>query len=169
MLVPAALAVTLSYLTQVTLSSRLPYRSLYEAQVPRWRDSPAHYEEHMRAALVLLSQPKLALPSHIGRIDLVRLLLSGIPVDLPGEQQLRLAALRPDSTFVGKPIESGCLTGNGTAFEVVGLLRDEGFQLPESSLQLQANDLLLLICTRASWSALAEHVEPLTQSDTSTD
>lgn len=37
LLAPAALVVTISYLTQVTLSSKLAYRSLYEAQIPTRR------------------------------------------------------------------------------------------------------------------------------------
>jgi len=33
----------ISYFFQVTLSNRLKYKSLYEAQVPTRDDSPAHY------------------------------------------------------------------------------------------------------------------------------
>jgi CIC family chloride channel protein len=43
MLVPAGLAVILSYLVQATLSVHFKYKSLYEAQVPKQADSPAHY------------------------------------------------------------------------------------------------------------------------------
>jgi CIC family chloride channel protein len=45
LLVPAALAVLLSYLVQGSLSARLKYRSLYEAQVQSRADSPAHHVE----------------------------------------------------------------------------------------------------------------------------
>ena len=43
LLAPAALSVMISYFFQVTLSNRLKYKSLYEAQVPTRDDSPAHY------------------------------------------------------------------------------------------------------------------------------
>jgi CIC family chloride channel protein len=161
MLVPAALAVTLAYVVQVAMSRRLPYRSLYEAQVPRRRDSPAHYEEHLRAALGLLRRRELAMPADIGGIDLVSLLLAGIPVELPGEKQLHLARLLPESECVGKPLHSGCLTAGDATFEVVGILRDEDFLLPESEPELHAEDRLLLIAAADTWEVLAKHVESL--------
>ena len=41
LLVPATLAVVISYLVQMRLSTRLTYRSVYEAQVANRGDSPA--------------------------------------------------------------------------------------------------------------------------------
>ncbi len=63
LLVPAALAVMLSYLIQVRLSRGLRYRSLYEAQVPRRTDSPAHHTEHLEIALRILEQRQLSGPA----------------------------------------------------------------------------------------------------------
>ena len=76
LLVPAALAVMLSYLIQARLSRKLKYRSLYEAQVPRRTDSPVHHTEHLEIALRILEERKLSGPLH-GRLDLLTLLRSG--------------------------------------------------------------------------------------------
>ena len=157
MLVPAALAVTLSYVSQVIISSRLPYRSLYEAQVLRRADSPAHYEEHLRSAFDLLERvPSL---SKVGRIALVPLLASGVPVDLPDEKQFRLVRPKDDSPCLDQPIE--CLAGGD--FEVIGVLRQDGLFLPETGMELKADDRLLVICSRKSWEAEENHMEPVTR------
>ena len=54
LLVPAGLAVMLSFLIQINLSSFFKYGSLYEAQVAGRADSPAHRAENVRIALRLL-------------------------------------------------------------------------------------------------------------------
>jgi CIC family chloride channel protein len=54
LLVPAGLAVTLSYLVQTRLSGFCKYGSLYEGQVPGRLDSPAHRGERMEMLLRLL-------------------------------------------------------------------------------------------------------------------
>ncbi|HKW49046.1 MAG TPA: chloride channel protein, partial [Gemmatimonadaceae bacterium] len=46
LLVPAALAVLLSYLVQTRLSAHVKYASVYEAQVTSRADSPAHHAQH---------------------------------------------------------------------------------------------------------------------------
>ena len=46
LLVPAALAVMLSYLVQTRISASLRYRSVYEAQVAGRGESPAHHTQH---------------------------------------------------------------------------------------------------------------------------
>ncbi len=56
LLVPAALAVVISYLVQMRLSVPLRYRSVYEAQVNNRGDSPAHHERHLEIARRILSE-----------------------------------------------------------------------------------------------------------------
>jgi CIC family chloride channel protein len=56
LLVPAALAVVISYLVQMRLSARAPYRSVYEAQVMSRGDSPAHHERHLEIARRILRE-----------------------------------------------------------------------------------------------------------------
>jgi CIC family chloride channel protein len=57
LLVPAALAVMLSYFVQTILSSPLKYKSLYEAQMASRAESPAHYMENFCIALNLMCKP----------------------------------------------------------------------------------------------------------------
>lgn len=56
LLVPATLAVVISYLVQMRLSARLSYRSVYEAQVMSRGDSPAHHEQHLEIARRILQE-----------------------------------------------------------------------------------------------------------------
>jgi len=62
LLVPAGLAVMLSFLIQIKLSSFFKYGSLYEAQVAARADSPAHRAENVRLALRLLDEGKICCP-----------------------------------------------------------------------------------------------------------
>lgn len=84
LLVPAGLAVMIAYLLQVRLSSRLRYPSLYEGQVQRPADSPAHYIEHIQIAMNLLGRRNIPLVDKLGHLDLLQLLRSRVRFDLPG-------------------------------------------------------------------------------------
>jgi CIC family chloride channel protein len=59
LLVPATLAVVISYLVQMRLSMHLKYRSVYEAQVTSRGDSPAHHERHLEIARRILEEREL--------------------------------------------------------------------------------------------------------------
>ncbi len=102
LLVPAGLAVMLSFVIQINLSSFFKYSSLYEAQVGGRSDSPAHIAEHVQIALRLLEQGKISLPQPITHLHLATLLRSGVALDLPDGSQLMIGALRPESPWVGK-------------------------------------------------------------------
>lgn len=65
LLVPAGLAVTLSYLVQMRLSKFCKYESLYEGQVSGRLDSPAHRGERIAMLLSLLNQDKATLPPEV--------------------------------------------------------------------------------------------------------
>ena len=104
LLVPAALAVMLSFLLQVTFSSGLRYKSLYEAQLPERADSPSHHKEQLQAAVHLLGIRGLSVPTTIDHLDLRALLTSGIPVDLPDGKSLLLGALKPKNSWAGEPL-----------------------------------------------------------------
>ena len=106
-LLPAAgFAVLLSYLVQTQLSSHLKYSSLYEAQVLGRSQSPARYEENVRLALSVLGTRQLPKAAKVGHLDLVTLLDSGVPVNLPGRRQLNVGVLHPLSALVGKTMRS---------------------------------------------------------------
>jgi len=155
LLVPAALAVTLSYMIQVTLSAHLKYNSLYEAQVPGRADSPAHYTEHLEAALRLLGEHRLSAPTAITHLDLKKLLELGVPVDLPAGEQLLTGTLKPGSPYIGKPIRACFSRDERDGVEVVAVFRREHTLLPYSNLKLRAGDQLLLITSPQRWQQIA--------------
>ncbi|HXD21849.1 MAG TPA: chloride channel protein, partial [Gemmatimonadaceae bacterium] len=62
LLVPASLAVVISYLVQMRLSARLSYRSVDASQVASRGDSPAHYEEHLQIAERILRERGIEVP-----------------------------------------------------------------------------------------------------------
>ncbi len=102
LLVPAGLAVMLSFVIQINLSSLFKYNSLYEAQVVGRADSPAHIAEHVQIALRLLEQGKITFPPPITHLHLAALLRSGVALDLQDGSQLMIGALRPESPWVGE-------------------------------------------------------------------
>ncbi|MGH7620947.1 MAG: chloride channel protein, partial [Gemmatimonadaceae bacterium] len=94
LLVPAALAVIISYFVQARLSRHLKYSSLYEAQVVTRAASPAHHTQHLVSALTLLREQTPRDLSSVGELDLVALLRSGLAVELPGDRRLVAGALK---------------------------------------------------------------------------
>ena len=111
LLVPAGLAVMLSFLIQTNLSSFFKYSSLYEAQVAGRADSPAHRAENVRIALRLLDQGQVSLPPQMNHLHLATLLQSGVALDLPDGSQLMTGALRPESPWVEKQFDRGRSAG----------------------------------------------------------
>ena len=157
LLVPAALAVMISYLIQVRFSRGLRYRSLYEAQVPRRADSPAHHTEHLEIALRILEQHGLS-GALQGRLDLLTLLRSGTPVELPDDQRLTVGVLKADSSHVGKPVG-----GAGAAFDsdtrVIAIIRGEHMIGVRPDTPLEAGDRLILLTTPPGLERLKSHVD----------
>lgn len=159
LLAPAALAVVLSYLIQVTLTSKLKYKSLYEAQVARKVHSPAHYLEQIEDTLHLLSDERLTLPDTDLRLDLKALLERGIPVELPDGKQLVLCMLRRGSSYLGEPVTVCFPVNSENNVEVVAVFRNGATLLPHAQIKLEADDRILLI---ASPEALRDCNELLT-------
>jgi CIC family chloride channel protein len=157
LLVPAALAVMLSYLIQVRLSRGVRYRSLYEAQVPRRTDSPAHHTEHLEIALRILEERRLSGPLR-GRLDLLTLLRSGTPVELPDDRHLTVGVLKANSPLVKKTV-----AGDGGAFDaetrVIGIIRGEHMIGVRPDTALDAGDRLILVTTREGLERLKPHVD----------
>jgi CIC family chloride channel protein len=161
LLVPAGMAVMISYLLQGRLSARLKYRSLYEGQVPTRRDSAAHYLEHIRIALGLLGKRDLSFTDELGHIDLLRLLQSRIRFDLPGKKELTMALVKKDSTVIGNSIASLYEKLKPYEFEIIAVMRREHVLLPHTETLLRANDRLVLIVSPQAREALAQFVAPL--------
>ena len=160
LLVPAGLAVMLSYLIQTNLSPFFKYGSLYEAQVAGRADSPAHRAEHVQIAIRLLDQGKVSLPPEITHLELAAALQSGVAVDLPGGSQLVAGALRPDSPWVGKRFQSVTFTGSLVDGRVVAILRGKSLITVRPDTILQPGDRLLLIAPQEALTELGKHLAP---------
>jgi CIC family chloride channel protein len=160
LLVPAALAVVISYLVQRRLSERLRYRSLYEAQVGSRADSPAHHSHHLEIAMRILREHQPQDMTSIGEIDLVSLLRSGIPVELGGDRRLVVGVLRADSQYVGT---TGALSGrqlDGGDANIIAILRGEHMTVPNAKMQFEAGDRLILVASAAGFERLRRDLAP---------
>jgi CIC family chloride channel protein len=161
-LVPAALSVILSYITQVALSGSLKYHRLYEAQVPGRADSPAHRMEHLNSALRLAGEQPGTLPAGTEAATLKGLLASGIPVTLPGGKQLLLGVIRPESPFAGMGISSHPPPELDSQVEILAAFREGRTYLPGTDFQLQAGDQMLVVISEGARDRLMKrHFAPI--------
>lgn len=163
LLVPAGMAVMISYLLQVRLSRFFKYRSLYEAQVPRREDSPAHYMEHIHVAMSLLGRRNLPLTDELGHLDLLRLLRSRIRFDLPRGRQLTMGVVKQGSPLAGKTIGWLYRALQPYDFEVIAVLRREQILLPHQDTVLEASDRLILITSPHAEQPLSQYIAPIPQ------
>ena len=160
LLVPAMLAVVLSYLVQMRLSARLKYRSIYEAQVGNRADSPAHHTRHLEIALQILRQKGMREQRGSSERELLSLLRSGMPVELAGDLRLAVGVVR-----AGSALEATTLAGIGEVFgnpppTVIGVIRNEHMMGPRPDVVLQVADRLLLVSSGAGMAALWNHLDP---------
>ncbi len=161
-LLPAAgFAVLLSYLIQTQLARHLKYVSLYEAQVLGRGQSPARYVENVELALNLLGKVQLPKAAKLSHLDLVTLLDSGVPVNLPGRRHLNVGVLHPQSALLGKTIQACYEMAGDAPLEIVAVLRAGNIILPKPDTALQADDRLLIFGSRDAWTCLSEHLAPV--------
>jgi CIC family chloride channel protein len=160
LLAAAALAVMLSYLTQVTLSARFKYKSLYEAQVAGRADSPAHQAEQLETTIQLLQTCRICVPPTCTHLNLQALLASGVPIDLPDGKRLALGVLQPKSPYVGQSVRKSFPEDGQEDLEVVAIFRQGNTILPHSGIILQADDRLLVLASQEAWSRLEPHLSP---------
>jgi chloride channel protein, CIC family len=158
LLVPAGLAVMLSFVIQMKLSSYFKYGSLYEAQVAGRTDSPTHRAENVRTALRLIDQGKITLPPQMNHLHLAALLQSGLALDLPDGSQLTVGALKPESPWVGKQIQSRPLSGPMAESKIMAVLRGKSVMMPRPNTVLQPGDRLLLIGPPQAQAEFAQHL-----------
>jgi len=153
LLVPAALAITVSYVAQREFSVRLKYPTLYEGQVEGRPDSPAHQVEHLETAIQLLAKRQVRIPETISHVDLRTLLETGIPIDLPGKKRLIIRPIKKDSVYVGKRAQDCCPNNDQEKVDLVVVFRDNQTIFPQENTQLKVGDRLLLIASYDSLQA----------------
>ncbi|HTR19650.1 MAG TPA: chloride channel protein [Gemmatimonadales bacterium] len=158
LLVPAALAVMISYLVQRRLAGRLRYQSLYEAQVATRADSPAHHAEHLKIALRILKERRVLDSAGVGELDLLSLLRAGIPVELPDGGRLVIGVLRADSPYREQPLSA--VDGRlGEDTRIFAIIRGEHMLAPRPDTVLQKGDRLMLLTTAATLVGLQQHFD----------
>ena len=158
LLVPAALAVMLSFVIQLKLSSFLRYGSLYEAQVAGRVDSPAHRAELAQIALEVLNEGTLSLPPNVTHLHIASLLQEGIALDLPDGSQLAAGVLRPESPWVGKQIQYRTLTGPIADSRIVAVLRGKSVMLARPQTVLQPGDRMLIVASPQAQLELSKYL-----------
>jgi CIC family chloride channel protein len=157
LLVPASLAVLVSYLVQRRLTSRFRYHGLYEAQVTGRADSPAHHSEHLKIALRLLRERRVLEPGDVGQVDFLSLLRSGIPVELPGGRRLVIGVVRQDSPWRNRTLaDAGALDEDTRVFAII---RGEHMMVPRPDTVVQPGDRILLVTTLDRMERLKEHLD----------
>ncbi len=162
LLVPAGLAVMLSYVLQVNLSRFFKYDSLYEAQVAGRADSPAHRAEQVQTALRLLDSGNLPLPPDTTHLHLASLLQAGLALELPDGSQLTVGVLPPHSPWVGKQIQSRPDSDVVRHTRIASILRGTTVVLARPNTILQPGDRLLIVVQPEVLDRLGQYLKPAT-------
>ncbi len=166
LLAPAAFAVLLGYLVQTQLSSRLKYKSLYEAQVAGRAQSPSRYVENVQLALRLLGSRQIPRAAKIGHLNLVALLDSGIPITLPGNRELTIGVLPGQGSLVGKTVQECYDAVQKGAMEIIAILRDGEVLIPNPAMVFHENDRILIFAGTKVRSHIAQHFSPVAPAKT---
>jgi CIC family chloride channel protein len=159
LLVPAALAVMVSYLVQSLLTQRMKYRTIYEAQVATRGESPAHHRRHLEVALQLLRERNRPDVEGLGEVNLLSLLSAGIPVELPGDRRIIVGVVRKTSPIVNQTIAAAAPTMAGGSMSIIAMIRNERVLAAQASTELRAGDRVMLVADAAHVEALREHID----------
>jgi chloride channel protein, CIC family len=159
LLVPAALAVMVSYLVQSLVSQRLRYRTVYEAQVGTRGDSPAHHHQHLAVALQLLRERDQPAFAGLGEVNLMSLLSAGIPVELPGDRRIVAGVLKSTSSVAGSTIAAAASQLAGNSISIIALIRNERMVVPRAATEFRPGDRMLVVVDAADVEGLREHLE----------
>lgn len=160
LLVPAALAVMLSYVVQTRLGRKAPYRSIYEAQVATRADSPAHQVQHLEATMRILRSAELRNLGSVGELDVVPFLRAGVPLELVDDQRLFGGTLRATSPFAGTTLAASGRKFGGKATNIVAIVRDRQLVPLTPDAVLQADDHVILVAPAAALVELTKHLAP---------
>ena len=160
LLVPAALAVMMSYLVQTRLSRRLPIRGIYEAQVRSRADSPAHHSRLLGIALQIIREQNVRELPNLGELNLLDLLRTGLPVDIGNGLRIFTGVLRASSPVVGTTVAASGRALAGPHTNIIGILRGNETITPEAQTVLSAGDRLVLVTDADSVEAVRAQLAP---------
>ena len=161
LLVPATLAVMISYVVQARLSRDLKYRGVYSNQVTSRAQSPAAHAKHLEIALQILRERGLvSKDGGVGEGAAVAALSEGRPIALPGGRRVMVGVLRADSAIAGATIEASSARRHVDGLHVVSIIRGEHMLAPRPDLVLQGGDRLVLVVDEHGGRDVSEHVSP---------
>lgn len=161
LLVPATLAVMISYLTQRRFSRGMKFRSLYLNQVTSRADSPAHHAKHLEIALKILRDRGLATDSGlVGEDAAVAALSEGLPLTLEKGRRVLVGVLRNDSPLSGVTLETSAAQRAAEGLHVVTVIRGEHMMAPRPELELTGGDRLVLVVDDQGKNDASRHVTP---------
>jgi len=155
LLVPAALAVSLSFLVQLFLTGKATYPSLYEGQVPGRVDSSAHQAELVQFALRLLQRQQVPCKATLDHLDLVALLAAGIALELPGDKVLAMARLEAGSPYLGREACHEAFADLDPDVETAVLIRDEEVLPLHGETRFAIGDCVLVVTPELAWKRIA--------------
>lgn len=160
LLVPAALAVIFGFYIQDFLSKKfkVKYISLYEAQVKKQSYSQAHRTEHVRRALSILRDQKIIDKTALGKINLVPLLESKIPVKVSESEQLFLGELSRKSHCVNSSVDERCLCKENEDWKIISIIRNNEMLFPEPDLRLETEDEILILSSKESMDEIKKNL-----------
>lgn len=159
LMVPAMLAVTVSYLVQVRLTRHARFPSLYEAQVPSLGDSPVHHDEYVHKVVELIHAGRARMPREATPVRLEELLRMGtsIPVEGTG-RSIVLTEVREGAPAAGIPLKERPLGGD---ISILSILRRDRVVIPGPDVAIEEGDRIIALLTADAYDEASDSLELL--------
>ena len=144
LLVPAMLAVTMSFLVESKVAGGWRWPTLYTSQVPTRADSPVHHEEYTLRAMDLIRTGRARLPREATPVRLVNLLQMGTPIPVGGTgRSLCRCVVREGAPGAGRPLSERPF---GDHISLLGILRrGEVVDPGPNTVCLEGDELICLL------------------------
>lgn len=160
LLVPAMLAVTMSYLVESKVAANWRWPTLYTAQVPTRADSPVHHEEYTMRAMELIRSGRARLPREATPVRLVSLLQMGTPIPVGGTgRTLCRCLVREGAPGAGKALRERPF---GPHISLLGLVRRGEFIDPWPDTVCLEGDELICLLSPEDYDQASDSLELIT-------
>ena len=156
LLVPAGLAVLLAFLIQKWLSRNLRYPSLYEAQVPTFAQSPAHYVDEINSAIDLIRAHRVEGQKPLRQMDIISLMQSGVPITMHSGERMLMGDVQPDSPLCEHPVGHLAEATLDPNLKILAVFRGDEVLLPNTKSNLRPGDQVLVLCSPQTEALLRE-------------
>lgn len=148
LILPTMLAVAISFIIQKGLTKNLKYSTLYEAQVERPVQSPAHRARFYNAVAAMLRQHTVRLDEELVRQEVAERLEKGEAIPLSkgsaGEEFLFTLHLEEDSPLVGYYVKHA---GIPSGVLLVSIFRGNSVIIPHGDTFIERGDSLVVAAT----------------------